>query len=131
SGIPKTSGASGRWGPRRYIPWMHPLPLRLAALLAVAVPLAAQAPAARHDFSGPSPWPAIRQERIRTLLPAAMAGANVDAWVILVRETANDPLALHVGGENAGAPSGIIFLREGDRVRSVMLSGFGEAIALR
>lgn len=110
---------------------MHPLPLRLAALLAVAVPLAAQAPAARHDFSGPSPWPAIRQERIRTLLPAAMAGANVDAWVILVRENANDPLALHVGGENAGAPSGIIFLREGDRVRSVMLTGFGEAIALR
>lgn len=110
---------------------MHPLPLRLAALLVVATPLAAQAPDARHDFSGPSPWPAIRQERIRTLLPAAMAGADVDAWVILVRENANDPLALHVGGENAGAPSGIIFLREGDRVRSVMLSGFGEAIALR
>jgi Xaa-Pro aminopeptidase len=105
--------------------------LRLAALLALAPSLAAQAPDPRHDFTGPSPWPAIRQERIRTLLPTAMAGANVDAWVILVRENANDPLALHVGGENAGAPSGIIFLREGDRVRSVMLSGFGEAIALR
>jgi Xaa-Pro aminopeptidase len=110
---------------------MHPLPLRLAALLLVAPALSAQAPPARHDFTGPSPWPAIRQERIRTLLPTAMAGADVDAWVILVRENANDPLALHVGGENAGAPSGIIFLREGDQVRSVMLSGFGEAIALR
>jgi Xaa-Pro dipeptidase len=105
--------------------------IRLIALLVVATPLAAQAPDARHDFTGASPWSTIRQERIRTLLPPAMAGANVDAWVILVRENANDPLALHVGGENAGAPSGIIFLREGDRVRSVMLSGFGEAIALR
>lgn len=105
--------------------------LRLATILVMATPLTAQMPSARHDFSGPSPWPVIRQERIRTLLPAAMAGAAVDAWVIIVRENANDPLALHVGGENAGAPSGIIFLREGDRVRSVMLSGFGEAIALR
>lgn len=83
------------------------------------------------DFTGPSPWPAIRQERIRTLLPAAMQAANVDAWVTLVRENANDPLALHVGGENAGALSAILFLREGDRVRSLILAGFGEAIALR
>ncbi len=109
---------------------MTPACFRLTALLVVATPLAAQAPP-RHDFTGPSPWPAIRQERIRSLLPAAMAAAAVDAWVLLVRENANDPLALHVGGENAGAPSGIVFLREGDRVRSVMLSGFGEAIALR
>jgi Xaa-Pro dipeptidase len=82
-------------------------------------------------FTGPSPWPAIRRERITTLLPAAMQATDVDAWVILLRENANDPLALHVGGENAGAPSGVLFLREGDRVRSVMLAGFGEAIALR
>jgi Xaa-Pro aminopeptidase len=60
-----------------------------------------------------------------------MAEADVDAWVILVRENANDPLALHLGGENAGAPAGILILREGTAVRSVMLSGFGEAIALR
>jgi len=83
------------------------------------------------DFTGPSPWPRIRQERIRTLLPSAMQAANVDAWVTLVRENANDPLALHVGGENAGALSAILFLRQGETVRSVILSGFGEAIALR
>lgn len=83
------------------------------------------------DFTGPSPWPGIRQERIRTLLPAAMQAANVDAWVTLVRENANDPLALHVGGENAGALSAILFLRQADRVHSVILAGFGEAIALR
>lgn len=106
-------------------------PTRCALVLALAAaPLAAQA-GGRHDFTGPSPWPAIRQERIRQLLPVAMRAADVDAWVILVRENANDPLALHVGGENAGVPSGILFLRDGDRVRSVILSGFGEAIALR
>ncbi|HEX5632125.1 MAG TPA: M24 family metallopeptidase, partial [Gemmatimonadales bacterium] len=79
----------------------------------------------------PSPWPAIRAERIRTLLPAAMRTANVDAWVILARENANDPLALHVGAENAGAPAAFLFFRAGDGVRSVAISGFGEAIALR
>jgi Xaa-Pro aminopeptidase len=103
---------------------------RLALALLAPALLGAQADP-RHDFTGPSPWPAIRQERIERLLPAAMKAAEVDAWVILVRENANDPLALHVGGENAGAPSGILFLRDGDRVRSVILSGFGEAIALR
>jgi Xaa-Pro dipeptidase len=106
--------------------------MRTGTLLLLIAPLAltAQTPA-RLDFTGPSPWPTIRQERIERLLPAAMKAAEVDAWVILVRENANDPLALHVGGENAGAPSGILFLREGDAVRSVILSGFGEAIALR
>ncbi|MBC8086940.1 MAG: aminopeptidase P family protein [Phycisphaerae bacterium] len=83
------------------------------------------------DFTGPSPWRDIRQQRIRTLLPAAMKTANVDAWLTLVRENANDPLALHVGGENAGALSAILYLREGDGVRSVILAGFGEVIALR
>jgi len=82
-------------------------------------------------FSGPNPWPAIRQERIRTLLPAAMRETGIDAWVSLFRENANDPLALHLGGENAGAPSAVIVTRQGDAVRTVMLSGFGEAIALR
>jgi Xaa-Pro aminopeptidase len=83
------------------------------------------------EFTGPSPWPAIRQERIERLLPDALLATGIDAWVLLVRENANDPLALHVGGENAGAPSAILFFLEADTVRSVMLAGFGEAIALR
>jgi Xaa-Pro dipeptidase len=116
---------------------MLPVLLCGAPAILAPAPVAAQqavAPAqatGRFDFTGPSPWMAIRQERIRTLLPAAMAGANVDAWITLVRENANDPLALHVGGENAGALSAILFLRTGERVRSVIISGFGEAIALR
>lgn len=108
-----------------------PRPRPVLLLLLAAMPLAAQAPDPRHDFSGPSPWPAIRQERIRTLLPAAMDSADVQAWLTIVRENANDPLALHVGGENAGAPSAVLFFRTADGVRSVMLAGFGEAIALR
>lgn len=117
---------------------MHNAPrsLVLAAVLIAAgcVPTGEGAPTPldpAHDFTGPSPWAAIRQERIEGLLPGAMERAGVDAWVILVRENANDPMALHVGGENAGAPAAILFFREESGVRSVMLSGFGEAIALR
>jgi Xaa-Pro aminopeptidase len=104
-------------------------------------PRAGAAAAAPGPFDGPSPWPAIRRARIARLLPAAMREAGVDAWVVLLRENANDPLALHVGGENAGAPSAVLVFRGAgpngagatgdDRVRTVMLAGFGEAIALR
>ena len=77
-----------------------------------------------------SPWPRIREERIRTLLPRAMERAGVDAWVVVCRENANDPLALHVGGENAGGTAVFVFLREGDAVRSLAFSPVGEATAL-
>ena len=60
-----------------------------------------------------------------------MREAGIDAWVTFLRENANDPLALHVGGENAGAPAAVMFFRTASGVRSVMLTGFGEAIALR
>jgi Xaa-Pro dipeptidase len=60
-----------------------------------------------------------------------MARANVDAWVVVCRENANDPLAVHVGGENASAPAAFLFLREGEQLRSVALSPEGEAKALR
>jgi Xaa-Pro aminopeptidase len=86
---------------------------------------------AADEFRGLSPWPAIRRDRIARLLPAAMRDAEVGAWVTFLRENANDPLALHVGGENAGAPSAVLFFLTDRGVRSVMLSGFGEAIALR
>jgi Xaa-Pro dipeptidase len=109
--------------------------LLLSALLLTAGCGAHVQPRADPEFTGASPWPQIRQERIERLLPGAMRRAGVDAWVTLLRENSNDPLALHVGGENAGAPAAVVFLREpangSDRVRSIMISGFGEAIALR
>lgn len=78
------------------------------------------------------PWPAVREERIRSLLGPAMERAGVDAWVVFVRENQNDPLARHVGGENAGGQAAILFFREGgDAVRSLAFSPGGEATALR
>lgn len=84
----------------------------------------------RTPFSGPSPWPEIRKERVRRLLPAAMKRADVDAWLVVCRENDNDPLAAHVGGENAGAPAAFLFFRSDDGVRAVALSPAGEATAL-
>ena len=77
------------------------------------------------------PWPAIRRERIRTLLPRAMDGAKVDAWVLFCRENHNDPLAKHVGGEHAGRLTVFLFFRTADSVKSVALAPASEAITLR
>jgi Xaa-Pro dipeptidase len=100
-----------------------------AVLLALVLGAAGLAWGAEAGDTGP--WPRIRQERVRTLLPGAMARAGVDAWIVVCRENANDPLALHVGGENAGGTLVILFLRQDEGVRSVAFSPAGEATALR
>jgi hypothetical protein len=57
--------------------------------------------------------------------------AGVDAWLLVLRENHNDPLAHHVGGENAGGTAAFLFFREGDGpegmagVRSLALSPAG------
>ena len=99
----------------------------ISALIALATSLSALPASAQ----APDPWPDIRKQRIEQLLPGAMQRAGTDAWVVLVRENHNDPLAEHVGGENAGGLAAILFFLEGDRVRSVALSPAGEATALR
>ena len=78
-----------------------------------------------------NPWPEIRLERIAKLLPAAMQRAEVDAWVIICRENDNDPLAAHVGCENAGGTAAFLFFLEGNNVRSLAFSPEGEAKSLR
>ncbi|SMD45757.1 Xaa-Pro aminopeptidase [Aquiflexum balticum DSM 16537] len=83
-----------------------------------------------NPFSGPSPWPEIRKERIQKLLPEAMKTAGVDAWVIICRENNNDPIAHHIGGENAGGTALFLFFLENDQVKSVVYSPIGEATAL-
>ena len=81
-----------------------------------------------HD---PGLWPSIREERIQTLLAPAMERAGVDAWVVLARENANDPIAPHVGAENAGGLAAFLFfLEEGGALRSLALSPETEATAL-
>ena len=81
--------------------------------------------------SSANPWPRSRKERVRQLLPAAMQEAGVDAWLVVCRENANDPLAVHVGGENAGGEAAFLFFRDGNQVHSLAISPAGEATALR
>lgn len=99
--------------------------MRRALLSAVLLLTAAPVNAA------PKAWLRIRKERVQRLLPGAMERANVDAWVVLCRENANDPLAAHVGCENAGAPAAFLFLRGKAGLHSVALSPSGEAKALQ
>lgn len=76
-------------------------------------------------------WPSIRADRIRGLLGPAMERAGVDAWVVLARENANDPIAAHIGAENAGGLAGFLFfLRDDGTLESLALSPETEATAL-
>jgi len=82
-------------------------------------------------FDGRSPWPDIRQERIQTLLPVAMERSGTDAWAVLCRSNNNDPLARHIGCENAVSPAVFLFeLRDGS-VYSTVFTPPGEAAALQ
>lgn len=82
------------------------------------------------DFKGPSPWPEIRQQRIAKLLPQAMTKANVDAWMVVCRENNNDPLADHVGCENAGQTAVFMFYNDAQGFHSLAFSPLGESTAL-
>lgn len=103
--------------------------LALLPALILAAPLASAASGA--DIVSPEAWPRIRKERIQKLLPQAMARANVDAWVLICRENDNDPLAMHVGCENAGGAAAFLFLKRGESVHALALSPAGEATALK
>ncbi len=77
-----------------------------------------------------TPWPEIRKKRIRELLPTALKEAGVNAWLIIGRENNNDPLADHIGGENAGGTAAFLFYKDNEDVRSIVFSPVGEATAL-
>ena len=77
-----------------------------------------------------SPWPEIRKQRINKLLPNALKAAKVDAWLIVCRENNNDPLADHVGCENAGSPAAYLFYFNKGAFHSVAYSPSSEAKAL-
>lgn len=77
-----------------------------------------------------NPWPTIRKERIATLLPEAMKAADVDAWLILCRENHNDPIATHIGGENASGTASFLFYQDETGFHSLVFSPEGEATAL-
>jgi Xaa-Pro dipeptidase len=77
-----------------------------------------------------NPWPAIRKERISKLLPEAMKAAGVDCWISICRENNNDPIASHIGGENASGAAIIIFYLDQEGFHSLVYSPDGEATAL-
>lgn len=94
-------------------------------------------PASTEDLSAlpfpadPGLWPSIRQERIRTLLGPAMARAEIESWIVLARENANDPIAAHVGAENAGGLAAFLFFADEDGgLESLAISPETEATAL-
>ena len=106
--------------------------LLIPILLVVACSQPESPPAATIDgpaFPG-DPWPAIRAERIATLLPAAMDDAGLQAWLTICRENDNDPMARHIGCENAGGSAAFMFFRTEGGVTSVAISPAGEATAL-
>ncbi len=76
------------------------------------------------------PWREIREKRIEKLLPEAMEQAGIDTWLVICRENANDPLASHVGGENAGRTAAFVFQLKDHKVRSTVFSPWGEVTAL-
>ncbi|MDP4944265.1 MAG: aminopeptidase P family protein [Alishewanella sp.] len=96
----------------------------------VVSPQAAQS-LTQPAFSGPSPWPDILQQRIATLLPKAMDHTGVTHWLIVCRENDNDPLAKHVGCENAGGTAVVLFSRTSKGVTSRIFSPVSEATALK
>lgn len=80
--------------------------------------------------NSPNPWFDIRKERISQLLPLAMQKAKTDAWIVLCRENNNDPLAMHIGCENAGKTAAFVFYFQNEEFHSVAYSPIGEATAL-
>ncbi|NND11818.1 MAG: aminopeptidase P family protein [Flavobacteriaceae bacterium] len=81
-------------------------------------------------YWGENPWPEIRTKRINTLLPAALEEANVDCWLVICRENNNDPIADHIGGENAGGTAAFLFYNNDNGFHSLVFSPSGEATAL-
>ena len=82
-------------------------------------------------FNGASPWMEIRQQRMQTLLPSAMSRAQVSHWLIVCRENDNDPIAAHVGCENAGGTAVVLFSKTPDGITSRMFSPVSESTAVK
>ncbi|WP_185152595.1 M24 family metallopeptidase [Fulvivirga aurantia] len=59
-----------------------------------------------------------------------MEAAGVDCYLVICRENNNDPLADHIGGENAGGTAVFLFYGNTDGFTSKVFSPEGEATAL-
>lgn len=132
----RTTGDARRSFPAPARPVRRVGSVGLSLLALVGAACSADAPQQAMADALPFPddaalWPSIRAERIRTLLGPAMARAGVDAWVVLGRENANDPIAAHVGAENAGGLAAFLFFAGPDgSLRSLAISPVTESTAL-
>lgn len=112
----------------------HRLILGLLALLIACQPAEKSIPVREtidvKNLWGENPWPEIRKKRINQLLPEALKNAGVDCWLILCRENYNDPIASHVGGENASGLAAFLFFNDSSGFHSLVFSPDGEATAL-
>ncbi|WP_243735797.1 M24 family metallopeptidase [Christiangramia sabulilitoris] len=79
---------------------------------------------------GKNPWPEIRKQRINELLPGALKAAELDCWLVICRENNNDPIAHHIGGENAGGTAAFLFYNDENGFHSLVFSPSGESKAL-
>ncbi len=82
------------------------------------------------SYWGENPWTEIRKKRINQLLPKALEAAKVNAWLVICRENNNDPIADHIGGENAGGTAAFLFYNDAEGFHSTVFSPSGEATAL-
>lgn len=83
-----------------------------------------------EELWGTNPWPEIRKKRINQLLPDALKNSGVDVWLVVCRENYNDPIATHVGGENASGTAAFLFYTDETGFHSLVFSPDGEATAL-
>ncbi|GMQ28800.1 M24 family metallopeptidase [Algoriphagus confluentis] len=83
-----------------------------------------------ESYWGSNPWPEIRKKRINELLPQALKNSGVEVWMVICRENYNDPIASHVGGENAGGTAAFLFYNDQSGFHSLVFSPEGEATAL-
>ena len=110
-----------------------PLAVLIAAgLMATSLISGCAAPTSSSEVSPfvGDPWPEIRSERIASLLPVAMQDNELDAWIVVCRENNNDPIAGHVGCENAGGTAAFMFFQTPDGLHSLAISPSGEATSL-
>lgn len=78
-----------------------------------------------------SPWSDVRKKRVAELLPTAMDMTKISNWLIVCRENDNDPLAIHVGCENAGGTAVVLFSRTKSGVFSRAFSPVSESTSLK
>lgn len=110
---------------------MRNLVVIIVILSACSITPSSDSPSSKKPIDwGENPWPEIRKERLNSLLPAAMSTLNFDAWLVICRENDNDPMADHVGGENAGGTAVFLFYFGQEGFESVVFSPVGEATAL-